>query len=523
MTKPLRVFNKTHLWVFVSLTSLAIAVSISVFPKGKGTGSKMNLRVAFPNSAPASTYEPTRILLAPEYIFLETIYSPLIEFSTRGEIISGVAKDFAWSGNQLRLVIRPDLYASDGLRITANDVAFSLKRVIFLSGNTHGNLVDLLCDGRPLKSMHEVCPGIVVQDNTVLLQPKEFSPFLVPMLAAIDFAIVPERATDPKTLEIKDYSITSGPYFVESDDGKGHIRLKANRSHYHVSDKTADTIDLIPMTTADPLESIHLYEQNKVDVLTTIDRASMEEVIALSKRDSTVNFHSTLMIRIFLARFTDVGVERLSLEQRAYIGNLLQDSLRPFFLEKAGYEFAEQLFPQMSEGGLQKALAQKANKTVREAHKVSIPENLLIATVRVGDPEGMALQIHKVLPNAKVYDAKKHPQASLHSSGAPKPDIIIAGPDMAFLEDISLLSYAISTRTLGISGEEGRNWLKNYMGTNDKEKRLEKLRDLHYRALAEVHTVPIVSAPYVAAARKPWAPQLSLFFANNPLWQIQKN
>jgi len=43
-------------------------------------GRTMNLRVAFPAKNPVEQYEPTRILLAPEYIFLETIYSPLVEF-----------------------------------------------------------------------------------------------------------------------------------------------------------------------------------------------------------------------------------------------------------------------------------------------------------------------------------------------------------------------------------------------------------------------------------------------------------
>ena len=46
----------------------------------------LTLRIAFPYAKPARAYEPARIELAPEYIFLENIYSPLVEMSAKGEI-----------------------------------------------------------------------------------------------------------------------------------------------------------------------------------------------------------------------------------------------------------------------------------------------------------------------------------------------------------------------------------------------------------------------------------------------------
>ncbi|MEK6625285.1 MAG: hypothetical protein AABY86_09970 [Bdellovibrionota bacterium] len=42
----------------------------------------MKLKVAFPYDRPVNQYEPTKIHFAPEYIFLENVFSPLIELST---------------------------------------------------------------------------------------------------------------------------------------------------------------------------------------------------------------------------------------------------------------------------------------------------------------------------------------------------------------------------------------------------------------------------------------------------------
>ena len=60
------------------------------------------------------------------------------------------------------------------------------------------------------------------------------------------------------------------------------------------------------------------------------------------------------------------------------------------------------------------------------------------------------------------------------------------------------------------------------MGINSKEERMERLKTLHKKTLDEAILVPLVSAPYVALARKGWNIELSQIFANNPLWPVKK-
>lgn len=97
------------------------------------------LRVAFPLDRAVTEYEPTNISIASEYIFLENVFSPLVEMSESGAITPGVAETIHWENDKLILTIRKDLKTRSGRNVTAEDVLFSLKRLLVLTGNTHGN------------------------------------------------------------------------------------------------------------------------------------------------------------------------------------------------------------------------------------------------------------------------------------------------------------------------------------------------------------------------------------------------
>src|SRR5690606_8058931 len=119
-----------------------LVVGLMVLPTKAKKDDNMKLRVAFPYNKPATHYEPTRIHFGPEYIFLENIYSPLVELSNKnGQPVGGVAEKFQWdeTTNEYYLHIRKNLKTIDGYQITAEDAEFSLKRLLITSSNTHGN------------------------------------------------------------------------------------------------------------------------------------------------------------------------------------------------------------------------------------------------------------------------------------------------------------------------------------------------------------------------------------------------
>ena len=165
------------------------------------------LRVAFPSANTVDKYEPTGIQFDFEYIFLENVFSPLVEMNKDGHVEPGVAEQIDWLGNELKLTIRSSLKTISGQKITTDDVVFSLKRLLVLSGNTHGNFKDIVCPGVDLKSVEDDCDGIRKDDEAVYIRAKGGTAFLLPMLSSIDFAIIPRSSVDPQTLKIINFKL----------------------------------------------------------------------------------------------------------------------------------------------------------------------------------------------------------------------------------------------------------------------------------------------------------------------------
>ena len=214
--------------------------------------SERTLRVAFPVKLKAAAYEPTNISLDHEYIFLENVFSPLVEISKDGSIEPGVAEKMEWIGDELKLTIRKNLKTASGKSITPDDVVFSLKRLLVLSGNTHGNFKDIVCSGVNLKSVDDACPGIRQDSESVYLNAKGRKSFLLPMLGAIDFAVIPKTSVDPKTLKIINFAETSGPYWLAQEDESDGAILKLNPHHYFAAKDIAEKIILVPTVITKP-------------------------------------------------------------------------------------------------------------------------------------------------------------------------------------------------------------------------------------------------------------------------------
>ena len=480
------------------------------------------LRVAFPYKKKANEYDPTKIQLAPDYIFLENIFSTLIELSKdKGAPISSIAKSFSWIGNELHFEIRDDLYTISGYKITAEDVEFSLKRLLILSKNTHGNLKDLICPQGPLKTISESCRGIAIEGNKIILKPNVKTPFLLKMLASIDFAILPIPSVDPKTLEIKDYKNTSGPYYVEADDENGNILLVANKNHFHFNESIPQKIQLVPSGMSEVPNSLAQFKANKVDFITTIDRASFEDVIQFSKANSQSKLHQTLDIKTYVAVYTEKGIRRFSTEKRLGIGKKLKRIFLEDYKSVSAYKPTDQFFPAYGDGGLTKNYQALYRDIYKAIDEVKDSTGVHISILGGGSLKGFVPTIKKAL--FKVTQDNNVPTFKTYSKESEIPDIFLVATDVGFMEDIGLITYSMNAGLFGLKKEDGQKWLKQYMEILDKEERLKKLRALHFKALSEGILVPLVSAPYVALARKPWRMELPQIYANNPLWLVKKN
>lgn len=480
----------------------------------------LSLRVAFPYDKPVSFYEPTNIHLAPEYFFLEYIYSPIVEVGKEGELAPAVAESFEWKGDDLHLKIRDDLTTVSGTKITADDVVFSLKRLLVKTGNTHGDFRALVCGDHPITSVNDACPGIVTQGRTVILKAGMRKTFLLPMLAAIDFAIIPRSSVDPTTLKITNYKETSGPYYVSDDDGKGNVVLKANPKHFHYSDKMPQTVYLVPTDPKNMTASLSNFKEGKVDFITTIDAARPEHVIDFSREVSNSKLHTTMNIRSFVLVFTKRGLTELSQSQRVAIGKKVKEAFLKGFKDASGYQESFQYFPSFADGGLAKDEVAELQDRQNKAD-APLPKGLKLVAVRVGDKEKFVNMFKDVLPEGDV-DVGSPPEFTKYDRPEDMPHMFLGGPDTGFLEDIGLISYSLSAGIFGMTKAEREIWLSKYMTITSKEERLEKLHALHKQVLTEPVIIPLMVAPYVALIKKGWALDFPQYYGNSPLWLIRK-
>lgn len=508
----------------ILLLTLAIAILIvgGVFYMNQPSDSAKTLRVAFPSSQVATDYEPTNIHLDYEYIFLENVFSPLVEMDEKGVIQPGIAEKADWIGDELHFVIRPGLKTQSGVPITADDVVFSLKRLLILSGNTHGNFKDLVCPTSKLKTVEEDCPEIRREGNTVILKSKERKSFLLPMLAAIDFAIIPRASVDPKTLKIINLKETSGPYYVSADDGHGNIELKLNSSHYHASNDIAETIKFIPSDTKVGGSSLKDLLDGRVDHIMTVDMAKADELLKFAKSHPDFEVHTTMKIRSVLLAFTERGLKELSGSERRYIAKQMRLAFKEVYAGVPAHEQRDEFFPSLGDGGLTEEEQRKIT-ALNTQDGAKPKQKLKIGLIRRGNLEPWTTPIKKYLPDADYYAETNVPEFKKWTVENKMPHAFVAGTDTGFLEDINLISYTLNAGLLGLSKSERSKWLSEYMAIENKKERMNKLRQLHFQALAEPVVAPLMAAPYAALARKPWKIELSELYANNPLWLIKRH
>ena len=515
--------KKNRQLISFSLIIAAVIVFISLKILGSTTMKFENgLKVAFPYNKFAKSYDPAHIYFAPEYIFLENVFSPLLEMDSTGTLQAGVANRFEWIGNEAHLTLRDDIRTVDGYKITAKDAAVSIRRLLVMAGNTHGDIQRLLCGKNKLKHINDDCPGIAVNGNTLILKPGKKMLFLLPMLTAIDFAVIPIPSIDKKSLHITDYRNTSGPYYVESEEEGGRIALKANTNHYNYREKMPQRIELIPVDNANLMDSINKFKAGSVDLLTTIDHSAAKDVINYQKSDSDSVLHRTVKIRTLLLQFTDKGRKRLSEQERFSLGKKIKNIFIERYGKEEGYEVTNQFFPVFGEGGLAPDQLLAIDQKIANSASSSIGKGFKLRLTIVSDKHGIKEAMLKHLPGITI-DEGALPNFSGKLSEKDMPDFVVVGTDTGFLEDVGLLTYSISSGNFGLNKERASKWLDEYMNTPEKADRINKVRDLHFQALSEPVIIPLMRCPYVAMVRKPWRLDLPQYYANNPFWSIQWN
>lgn len=462
--------------------------------------------------------DPAKIVYSHQYILLENLYRPLVEMDVNGQIVPGIASKFEFDGNKLIFTFREGAKTASGKPIKAQDAAFSLKRLFIFSTNTHGDLKSLICPNQNIKKISDKCSGIEVINNKLILTFDGPKTFILPMLTSIDFAIIPESSVDKISLQIVDYRNTSGPWYLDSFSKEKAI-LKVNKNHYYYSKEIPKKVEIFLSN-----DDFELFKANKIDLIPTVNRSAIKEVIHIDHEITDTDLHQTTPIKLSYGVFTSRGMSRLSRSDRMHVAKKVREVFSQYSKDSLnGYTLTDRFFPQLGEGDLSKDQHKKLTKAYES---FDIHKNKLNKKVKVG-----IFRFHEW--KTKLYDLYDKSQIANFGfeviNGLPSKDkysdidfYLIEG-DTGFFESITLLSYYSSVdNVLFGDSTQSKKFIETYVKEEIKSKRLRLLRDVHFEMLSSYRVVPLAVRPYIAISRNGWKLDHSRFFANFPLWLVTK-
>ncbi len=479
------------------------------------------LKGAFTALSSAENYDVARIYTDKQYILLQELFSPLVEYDNNGILRKAAVESFLWNGDELYFKMRDNHHTVDGHKITAEDALISLKRIIILSGSTHADLYAILCEDKRITNINEDCKNLYIKDNQLVIRIKEKKESILPMLSTMDYAIIPKNSIDSKTLKIIDYKNTTGPYYVDKDfdEESKMMRLLPNKSHFHYKENMPQIVELYFSDAKN--SSMEMLKNGQIDYISTVDAALVDDVLSFyeASKDS-YSVHKTRDIKILCMHFTDYGIKSLSKVKRYQIASKVKQVASDTYKGKLGYKLTNQFIPEFGEGSIP---GREAVAIEHEILKAKI-DNTQLTEIDMSIVSAQARAIGAPLSGVKAikqYISKPFARFS-NDLKSYRPHAEIYSIDGGFQEDISLLSYAINVGVFGISREDGKKWLEEYVALPIKEDRLAKFRELHRNALKEAYVVPFATAPYVALIRKGWKMNFSTLYANAPIWMIEK-
>lgn len=495
----------------LSLLIIYLTLRVTIVPK--------TLRVAFPRDKEIYYYDPANIRYLSQYILTENLFSTLVYYNIHGELVSGLAEKFYWEGNEAYFKIRNDLKTIDGREITARDVETTFKRLAILGTNTHGNIKNILCGDKQINKLSDNCPNLRLKnDYLISISFKKKNPFLFSMLTATDFGIVPIGSIDNRTLAIKDYRNTSGPYFVDQYDNKGFFILSANKTNFLYSKDMPQKIEIIPSRINNKSISLELFKGNKVDMITTLDDSS--ELLRYAENNPKINLFKTVSMQLSAITFTPSAVTKFSRKERFIIAKKIKESVLPHLLKRAGAEETAQIFPTFGQGALYGHQLKILDEEMEKAAKSSFNKRIVAWNI----PEVSIPDLKKALPSIEVKQINGLPgHIDYLKDGLKEPDLFFRESDTSVKEDINFFYYYMNNYFFVINGKDGNRWIDKYSQIENYYERMKMINDLHYQTLKEAITIPLVITPYVALSNKNWKFDFLNLHAGTTFWRLKWN
>jgi ABC-type transport system substrate-binding protein len=379
---------------------------------------------------------------------------------------------------------------SNGRKITADDVKFSIDRTIAREENGHANARGMI-------------QGVAVKaPNQVEITLNAATPSFMFVISTPEFAIVPREICDPKDLSITNLSITSGAYTVRKiDKEKKEIFLEKNKFFERHVQNSPDSVEIsFDSSTGESFDAVKSGNQQFYEIYNSFANNLVNN---LSENKSKLSYSVT---KPSLSVFLNRNPKKISSEHAAEFSALV----RKYFsydtqTEKKSFQF----LPPRTFGSLEST----------ELPQLQIKNNLKEVTIKFGNihsPVILALKQIESKANIKIniVDAKSDIEADFSGDSqgmnADYPEIELY---------LSLLSpYAfIPVPT------EAKELITKAFHESDDSKRSQLIKRISVLLLESGSIVPLTVRSYVHVfdSESVDAAGVATYDGDIPIWKIR--
>lgn len=426
--------------------------------------------------------------------FSNNLYSNIVDVDSENNYVLDLASNY-WFNESKNEVY----FEFNQSRVTAEDAAFSLRRVVLQKLNLHSDLWQLLC--APEESRQSCQARIYVTDGRLILKysKPELASSIIPTLASVDYKIVPMAAfdsTDPFSAKIINYSHTSGHYTLEIN-GSSYTLKKNSRSNI---ENIYNGFEIVNTNTSLLGDKATL---DKLDIISTTVPITEPQLELLTKAGWEI--FSSHNISVAMLVFSKNGRNKTSPLQRFKIAQIISTELSKNRI--ANSRTSIEFFQDFGQGFLSDAQAK---------------EIILLRESKSEVPNGISLGVRT--PSKWAIFEKQHPQIKIESlqasattlNDADKPDIFLVTNDVSFDLNLSLISYAKNLELLKMDD----NQLLEFINLKTDQDKVKFINEVHFETLKECFIYPIWTSPYFSAFKNNHAHELSKFNSRTILWKI---
>ena len=225
-----------------------------------------------------SSLDPAHIVDVPGGALAAKIYNGLVRFDRDAKIIPDLASrwDITEDGRIYRFHLREGVKFTNGRKVAAEDVVYSLRRILDPEINSPRSwlLESVKGAGAFLRGESDELPGIRTSgDRVVEIELESPSGLFLNFLAMPNASIIPREEVERAEPSFSDHPIGTGPFKLEEWKHNNRIILSANRDYFLGSPRLSGIeYRIIPEMLTAAVE----FEQGNLDIM-DVPRAEYEK------------------------------------------------------------------------------------------------------------------------------------------------------------------------------------------------------------------------------------------------------